>query len=422
MKFKYLLLLLLIYKFSLDYIYLEFIQPVYAYLGFVNEADLVSHMLSIIGTVIFGVFYKKLLEMNKPSSFIILVFYLLYFMPNLTFSNFNGERAYMIFSILYTIMISYAYIKMPKVKVVQILPKAQSLILFYVLLYGVIILMVLFSVYYNGFNIKFDFEDVYAIRAKVQSLDLPPIINYLKPIAAMFVTIGLMFYLLKKNILFSTVFLFFGLMLYSFGAHKTDLFLIIFTFLIFFFYKDAFKKYLLISIICLNLFLIILTASVSSDFQAEMGGFYIRTFFTPPLLGYYHYDYFGSRELLYMKEHFIHWFDSSAVHTKNSPYIIAEHYFGDPEMSSNTGLIGNDFAQFGWASLIIFPLLRGYFFNFFDAICNDLNPKLLIISAIMFGTQFINGSFFTSLISGGFLITSLLLYLMPRSKAILKKT
>ena len=137
-------------------------------------------------------------------------------------------------------------------------------------------------------------------------------------------------------------------------------------------------------------------------------------FASSSLLSYFYYDYYSAHELLYLKEHFLHWVDASALHTNNSPYIIANYYFNDPEMSSNTGLIGSDYIQFGWFSLLLLPFLRVYFFKLYDAASKGLDAKMVIISSFTFGFLFINGAFFTALISGGFLIMCFLFYLMPR--------
>jgi hypothetical protein len=416
MKYFKLLIFFIIYKLSLDYIYLNSISKHYGYLGYVNEFNHTINSLSYVVLALYAYFFKKILEKNTPASLILMVTFLLYFLPNLTFCIHTDNLDFFIYSVLYCIIFFFCYIRYKNVKYYKIFDNSQSMILFKILLYTVVLLMLVFSVIYNGFNIKFDFEEVYEIRAKVSELNMPSFINYLRPIASMFITISFMYYLLQKNVFLSCLFFFFGLMMYSFGAHKTDFVLLIMTILIYFFYRKEYDKYLLHVFICLNLILIFFIEFGSETVQISIAGLYSRTFFTPTLLAYFHYDYFSTHELLYLREHFGHWFESTVNHKNNSPYIIAATYFNDPEMSSNTGLIGSDYAQFGWASLLVFPVVRAFFLRVFDMSSFKLDARIYLISSFSFGILFINGAFFTALISGGFLAVCFLLYLMPRYK------
>lgn len=414
MKYFTLLIFFIIYKLSLDYLYVNSISVHYGYLGYVREFSHTINNLSYIAIIFYTYFFKKILEKDTPASLILMVIYLLYFLPNLTFCVYTNNFEFFLYSVIYCALLFLFYVRYGKVKYYKIFDNSQSMILFKILLYTVVLMMIVFSVIYNGFSIKFDFEEVYEIRAKVSELNMPSFINYLRPIASMFITISFMYYLIQKNVFLSCLFFFFGLMMYSFGAHKTDFVLLILTLLIYFFYKKEYNKYLLHAFIGFNLILIFFVEFGSESVQISIAGLYSRTYFTPTLLAYFHYDYFSTHELLYLKEHFGHWFETNVNHKNNSPYIIAATYFNDPDMSSNTGLIGSDYAQFGWASLLVFPLVRAYFFKVFDMSSFKLDARIYLISSFSFGALFINGAFFTALISGGFLAVCFLLYLMPR--------
>ncbi len=403
-----------LYKTSLDLTYNFYISDVYEYMGFRRNFDWLYYLLSLLVLVIYTCLYKRIQEKNNASSLIFLILFLLYFLPNLTYITFNKNIAFFLYSSIYTISLTSCYLIAPKLIIHKLRTEKNSTLIFNILLYGIVLVMMVFVVYYNGFKIKVDFQDVYEIRGKMQNLQYPTIVNYLKPISSMFVTAGAMFYLIQRKIIFALLFLMFGLMLYAFGAHKTDFVLIILTIMLYFFYKDSLKKHLLITIVIFNLTILLILKFSAVEFQIVTLGMYVRTFFIPTLLGYYYFDYYNSHQFLFLKEHLSHWFSNSVVHTNNSPYIIADYYFGDPNMSSNTGLIGSDYAQFGWVSLIVMLVMRVYIFKLYDRVCENLDPKMLIICSFTFGFLFINGAFFTSLISGGFLIMCLLFYLMPR--------
>lgn len=414
MKFFKVLFILFFYKSSLDLIYKDYVCDTYQYLGFSYYFDESYYFFSLLVLVVYSYLYIKVEEKKNASSLVFIVMFLLYFFPNLSYNTFSNNFYFFLFSTIYTVLLTFMYLITPSINLFKLKDDVNRTTLFNMLLYGVVIIMMCFVVYYNGFKLKFDFDDVYDIRDNINKLQYPTIINYLKPIASMFVTVGTMFYLLKSKKLFAFLFLIFGLMLYAFGAHKTDFVLIILTLLLYFFYDNRFKKYISLILLIFNSLILLILKFSSLEFQIVTIGMYVRAFFIPNLLGYCYFDYFNSHDFLFLKEHFAHWFDSSKLHTNNSPYIIADYYFGDPDMSSNTGLIGSDYAQFGWFSLLIMLLLRVYGFKLFDEVCKGLDPKMLIICSFTFGFLFINGAFFTSLISGGFLIMCLIFYLMPR--------
>lgn len=414
MKYFKLLIFLIIYKLSLDYLYVNSVCVYFGYLGYLNELNDKINNFSYIVLALYAYFFKKNLEANTPASLILMVIYLLYFLPNLTFCVYNNDFPFFIYSVLYSSLLSFFYLRYKNVKYYKILDDSQAMQLYKTLLYTVVLLMIVFSVMYNGFSIKFDFEEVYEIRAKISEINMPSFIHYLRPIASMFITISFMYYLIQKKVFLSYLFFFFGLMMYSFGAHKTDFILLIMALLIYFFYKKEYNNYLLHLFVFLNIILIGFVEFGDETVQISIVGFYSRAFFTPNLLGYFHYDYFSTHDLLYLKEHFGHWFETNVNHKNNSPYIIAATYFNDKEMSSNTGLIGSDYAQFGWFSLLVFPFVRAFFFKIFDMSSFKLDPRIYLISSLSFGVLFINGAFFTALISGGFLAVCFLLYLIPR--------
>ena len=406
--------MLFLYKTSLDLIYKYYVSDIYEYIDFNYHFDELYYFLSLIILIVYSYLYMKVEEKKTASSLIFIILFLLYFFPNLTYITFCQNIYFFLYSTCYTILLTTIYLVAPSINLYKLISDKYSILVFDILLYGIVLVMLIFVVYYNGFKIKFDFDDVYEIRGKMHDLRYPTILNYLKPISSMFVTAGAMFYLINGKKILASLFIVFGLMLYAFGAHKTDFILIILTVLLYLFYKDIVKKYLSIVLLIFNSLILFILQFSTVELQIVTIGMYLRTFFVPTLLGYYHFDYYNSHDFLFLKEHFSHWFDSSALHTKNSPYIIADYYFGDPNMSSNTGLIGSDYAQFGYFSLIIMLLLRVFVFKIYDEVCSSLNPKMLIISSFTFGFLFINGAFFTSLLSGGFLIMCLLFYLMPR--------
>ena len=102
--------------------------------------------------------------------------------------------------------------------------------------------------------------------------------------------------------------------------------------------------------------------------------------------------------------------------------------YNAPEMGANTGIVGDDFAQLGWLSLLLYPLLRVKALNWgLDRVREFMSDKLSILICFMFAFSFISGSFFSILLTGGYLIITLLFFSMKKGikshheKAIISK-
>lgn len=89
-------------------------------------------------------------------------------------------------------------------------------------------------------------------------------------------------------------------------------------------------------------------------------------------------------------------------------------------MAANTGILGDDYAQFGWASIMLYPWMRAKILHIgFDRPGCVIPSQLMLFLSFIFAIGFISGSFFSRLLTGGFLVVSfLLLYMNNRNKII----
>src|SRR5690606_9674786 len=88
--------------------------------------------------------------------------------------------------------------------------------------------------------------------------------------------------------------------------------------------------------------------------------------------------------------------------------------WGSEDTNANTGLLGNDYAQFGWWSILIYPFLRVYFLNMYDYCAQNIDKRIIVVLSIFIAFTYISGSFFTVLLTNGILIVNYLLYTFPR--------
>ena len=89
------------------------------------------------------------------------------------------------------------------------------------------------------------------------------------------------------------------------------------------------------------------------------------------------------------------------------------------ETNANNGLLGDMFANlpilFG---LLLMPLLLILCFRLMDLATEKVPLKYLVPFCVFFASAFMNGSWGTVLLSHGFLVACLLLYIFPREEGL----
>jgi hypothetical protein len=129
------------------------------------------------------------------------------------------------------------------------------------------------------------------------------------------------------------------------------------------------------------------------------------------------FDFFepAGREYLFLRGsvlRFIGFEDPYAAQYGFQRYI-GYLYIGSEDTNANTGLLGNDYAQFGWASLVIFPLVRVYMLRLYDYCAIGIDRRIIVVLSIFIAFTYISGAFFTVLVTKGILLVYYLLYSFP---------
>jgi hypothetical protein len=204
------------------------------------------------------------------------------------------------------------------------------------------------------------------------------------------------------------------LLMFGFGADKTTLFTLLISLVACFFSLNSIKNIIvpLFALLCVAVFIeIYLLKSI------YIGAIIVnRICFIPSLLSSQYFDFFSNHHLLFWKESVLRYFGFSTGYNTEIAFIISKVYLGKEIVSSNNGLCGDAFANFGWGSLIIFPVLISVLLKFFDSVSYDLNHKIIFIVSIILSLGLINIPLFGLLLTNGFLFLIILLFLLPRTK------
>ncbi|MGN0066827.1 MAG: hypothetical protein ACI38V_04270 [Bacteroides sp.] len=286
--------------------------------------------------------------------------------------------------------------------------------IFYFFALLIIISNFLVTIYYNGFKLKLDLNDVYDIRFAVRDMHLPTIVQYLKPLASKVTLMTIMILLMQKKYQWVAFLTIIQLMNFAFGALKSDLFALLLAYIFGIGYKPQHRQYVLYGLLFSNIFVIIEYLNTGISYTSIV--IHRRVLFMPALLSYEYYDYFSMHELVYLRDSFMRFFGFSSPYDLEIPRLIGRELYAKEEMNCNTGILGDDFAQLGWISIIIFPLLRIKLLGVYDRMCNGINQNLIIFISFVYSLVFISGTFFSSLLTGGFIGILFLLHLFNYKK------
>lgn len=272
------------------------------------------------------------------------------------------------------------------------------------------------NIYYNGFKIKIDLNDVYENRLALRDAKIPSIFSYIKSSSYFVGIIALMYALKMRKLTFAIFVIFIQLSSFAFGASKTQFFSIFICLIVFYSYNDKIRFWAPISLslilICSVIELINFNSTLISDI------FIRRTLFVPSKISCNMFEFFEKpgREFLYLRGSLLRFigFDDPYAAKNGFQRMIGYLYGGTIDTNANTGLVGNDYAQFGWFSLLIFPFLRIYLLGLYDYCSNGVDKRIIIVLSIFIAFIYISGAFFSVLLTNGVLLVYYLLYCFPR--------
>lgn len=398
------------YRITLDYLYVNAINPLFDYQHFVLNLNSVAYALSFIWCFFILLFDIKLLDSERPSAYIVWFIDLFFYIPLSSIIPLAGMKySFFTYCILFWLLSSLFYLKLPhysKFPGSEVCSVPGPLL---VVAVGIILINFLVTVYYNGFSIKLDLADVYDIRMSVRELNLPAIVGYLKPLASKLGLILLCVFIIRRKVLWIIVLTLIQLMNFAFGALKGDLLILIVVYLIGFIYKPGMKRWIPMAFVLANV-----AAIVEYKVQGYSSLCIVvqrRLMYMPPLLSSEFFDFFSSHELLYLRDSILRYFGFSSPYRMEIPRLIGYEFYDSYDMNANTGIIGDDFAQFGWIALMIYPYFRVKLYQLYDYSSKGIDSRVVLFLGVSFSISFISGSLFSILLTGSFLAVCLLFYL-----------
>lgn len=374
-------------------------------------------------TLLYSFFLFRQQKRDSLSDFFIVILTLTYFLPgNILYIYGNWSTTYYFFiQLSYFCLCSLNEISPHRLKITggkKVITKATTKKSLYAISSIIAISVILITLIYNDLNITLDLEDVYDLRREWSQSRMPNIFNYYLPFAARITPILLVISLKDKQITLSALLIFTQLLLFSFGGSKYSLFALILALLI----GLTEVKITGRRIIFLYVILLLLCAIECYTSKGSLPLLSIYTIrrmsFVPNQIGFYYFDFFKNTDYLYYSESFLSAF-LDYPYRMSFPHVIGSYAFDLPSMGANTGLFPEGYSQIGWLSIPIYSILYLIAFMVYANCSLGFNWtkyfQAPILGVLLYALSFQDGSFFSVLLTQGFILSLLTMYLLSKS-------
>lgn len=411
----YIVLLFICYKY--------YLTKTYGYYGFIDNMNSKSLILSIIAILLVFIYvYKQ--KTNSYSKFIIYILVLINFVPSIvnfafmpiSYKYFVLICLYWGFLIFFINVLNRMYIKKDNNRIYT-----SSILNVYFFLIFEFIVILFIIVKYIGINLNF--TSVYTLRKMFFSAKIPIVLSYLY---AAFKVINPIFFIYlynRKKKIWTFFALVIQILAFLCDGSKSTIFSILIAFFIAIYLKKKgnldflenkkSKYYILFGITMINLigfleFSIIKTSYIYNYFIR-------RLLFIPSLLNQYYYDFFSVNQVDLFRQSILGKFGFTSPYSIRIQNIIGKTYFNDETLLANNGLFSDAYMNLGNFGILIMPLLLSITLIFLDRCVKNINSLYLITVLISVSYIFMSSSFFTVILTHGYLILCfVLLMVIPK--------
>lgn len=400
----------ILYKIIVDLIYFLYIGRMSDYGILISNTNIISGYFITVILAIFVVIYSKHTE---PSSFIMIVISMIYFVPITTYCSLGpGADATFFYMAIYAIWISVLWILVPTIGIKNDNIEFSN-IFYYVLFVIVAIITIYISFRYTDFRIVTSLKNIYEIRAEAAEYDLPIVLSYFQQFSGIIIPMLILMSFYKKKY----IFIFIGIILlifnFSFAAQKSILFMGVLLIIGCIFWKQNMIYLIVPSGVVLGL-LGLLEVVVSSH-NYIISYFFRRQGFVLAQLSDEYYRFFYQNPSDLFRSTFIGKIGFDSPYNLQLSKVIGNN-FSSQVINCNNGLLADVWAHLGVMGVIIMPFILIVCFRLFDCCCNRLCAKYYIGLSFYSAVLFANTTWSTVLLSHGYFIMCILFILFPRDE------
>lgn len=405
-------LVVIIYKFILDVIYCTGIGGYSTF--FYVEISIPNIINGWLAICIMAIFIRMYCKQNTPSSVLMTILNMIYFIPIITYCSFGGgSSVFFICALTYWGLLSILQIKVPFVK--YKFQKTGKLNVSNYLFYAITAIFSIISIFiwvkYSDFRLVTNLLDVYEVRLEAAKCTLPGILSYIRQLSNIVIPLLMLLALIKRKYLFIILFLFITLINFSYAGDKS---VILFPIAIIggyvFFRKDMssliFPAGIILEVVALCEKFIGVNYITSFLFRRQ--GLVLAQ------LSELYYRFFSDGSIDLYRNSFLGKLGFESIYKLPISKVIGNN-FETQIVNCNNGLLADVWANLGLIGIVIMPIILIICFRLFDLVAYGVNPRVTVCLSLYYAIYFANTTWSTVLLTHGFLIMCILLLIFPRN-------
>ncbi|MBN2546596.1 MAG: oligosaccharide repeat unit polymerase [Spirochaetes bacterium] len=406
-------LTVLTFKILIELSYVFVISKDWAYTRLLLDINIYKLIESYMLFFVLFVFLPK--SNRYVSNIFCSFFYLISYIPLLSLYALMDQSRLFIYAVSIFWSVIFLSLRLP---LMHIKPLKDSNKLFF--RYFIFICLTIYSLYiiYRFFSFKliFSFKNVYEIRKNFSKVNVPFMIYIFIWMTNVIIPFFYANSLIKKRFLLAFVLFLLQFLFFSISGHKAYFFTIIFVTAVIFIIDRKIPLFYF----SIGLLFIVAAGIISRLFfnNILISSLFTRRFlFVPAQLTFYYYDFFSENSFVYLSHSIFKTF-FKYPYSLPPTHLIAQIYFNNPEINANTGIIADSFMNFGFTGMFLCTVIVVFLFKLTDSLLINKEKKIGIAAVIMPVLIMTNAAILTTILTHGFMIALIILYLFPEKDSV----
>lgn len=369
-----------IFKVLLEISYIWFVNPVFAYEGYVLELDLVKYVESWILFLVCLYFFPK--RLKKPSDYLINYILFSFLCPLLVFYGLSGANRFHLYLVIFCAFLVQIFRDGKTIRF-PVLKDGRKITLALLILGALVVTVWMF--FSGGLRyLNFDLARVYEFREDAGNLLNQGIMGYVNVWATkVFGPILIAIFLLERRFLFALVVIILHVVWFAISSHKAVVFYPLLVTFLWAWFRNT--KALSLVPFGMMLVLVISLGLFFSEGEIFFGSMFIRRlFFVPAQLTFTYYDFFDNNPYVYWSNTFGSVF-SEYPYKLNTAELIGD--YNGTGAAANNSFFSTGYMHAGIIGVVIYGVIVGFIFRLIDSICDGYIKPWFAIAAVIVPAQ-----------------------------------